>query len=103
MARVAVVDEELKCVYHTLVKPPLPVTDYMTCYSGITVKMLKEIEITLEDVQRKLQEILPPDAIIVGQSVGGDLSVLKVIDDTIFKCFKIPNLFPVPVTSSVHY
>ena len=78
LARVAVVDEELKCVYHTFVKPKLKIVDYLTKYSGITPALLKKVETTEQDVRRDLQKLLPPDAIIVGQTVSSDLVALKV-------------------------
>ena len=79
LARIAVVNESLECVYHTLVKPFLPVSDYLTKYSGVTGKMLNNVQTTLKDVQRELLKLLPPDAIIVGQAVGGDLNAVEVM------------------------
>ena len=78
LARVAVVDENLKTVYHTFVKPKLRIVDYLTKYSGITKELLLKVKKTAEDVQRDLQKLLPPDAILVGQSLNSDLNALKV-------------------------
>ena len=47
-------------------------------YSGITEKILRDVTTRLEDVQQVLQEIIPPDAILVGQSLNGDLHALQV-------------------------
>lgn len=90
------VNERLECVYHTLVKPVLPVTDYLTKYSGVTGKMLNNVQTTLKDVQRDLQNLLPDDAILVGQAIGGDLIALEVLVALgfDFKSFQ-SNSFPV--------
>ena len=48
---IAVVDENLRCIYQTYVKPPRPITDYRTPWSGITKATLEGVTTTLEDVQ----------------------------------------------------
>ena len=65
-------------MYHTFVKPKLRIVDYLTKYSGITKELLLKVKKTAEDVQRDLQKLLPPDAILVGQSLNSDLNALKV-------------------------
>ena len=40
--------------------------------------MLQGVTTRLEDVQQTIQGILPPDAILCGQSLNGDLHALKV-------------------------
>jgi hypothetical protein len=47
-------------------------------YSGVTKKMLASVTTRIEDVQRNLRELLPKDAIIVGQSLNGDMHAIKV-------------------------
>ena len=46
----------------------------------MTAEMMAGVTKRLPDVQRELAAILPPDAILVGQSLCGDLKVLKVCD-----------------------
>merc|ERR1719219_23456 len=92
LTRVCVVDTRLAVVYHTLVKPRNSITNYLTQYSGITADMLEEVTTRLEDVQEALRSLLPPDAILVGQSLNFDLVALKVfhpyvIDTSV--CFNI--------------
>lgn len=78
LTRVSVVDEEYNVVYESLVKPYNSITDYLTRFSGITESALENITKRLEDVQKDLREILPPDAILVGQSLNSDLHALKM-------------------------
>ena len=40
--------------------------------------MLKGVTTRLEEVQKRLQEILPPNAILCGQSLNNDLRAVKV-------------------------
>jgi hypothetical protein len=77
LARVSIVDQRGRCVYDTYVKPPEPVTDYRTKYSGITAGTLKRVTTVLRDVQEKLLSLLPKDAILVGQSLDSDFLALK--------------------------
>ena len=41
--------------------------------------MLEDVPPRLEDVQNDLRKILPPDAILVGQSLNCDLSAMKMV------------------------
>lgn len=79
MTRVSVVDENHKVFYDTLVKPDNKIVDYLTKWSGINSKMMKNVTTKLKDVQEHLMKLLPEDAILVGQSLGNDLHVLKMM------------------------
>jgi len=92
LSRVAVVDEQSKEVYHTFVKPKLPIVDYLTKYSGITKELLRKVRTTEDDVRRELLKILTPDCIIVGQTVSSDLVALKLIHPYIIDTAVIYNL-----------
>eukprot|EP00092_Neocalanus_flemingeri_P015543 GFUD01016825.1.p1 GENE.GFUD01016825.1~~GFUD01016825.1.p1 ORF type:complete len:643 (+),score=200.69 GFUD01016825.1:177-2105(+) len=92
LTRICVVDASLAVVYHTMVKPRNAIKNYLTQYSGITPDMLEGITTRLEDVQKALQDLLPDDAILVGQSLNSDLAALQmmhpyVIDTSV--CFNI--------------
>ncbi|KAK2709065.1 hypothetical protein QYM36_012920, partial [Artemia franciscana] len=92
LARVAVVDEELKVFYHSLVKPSLPIVNYNTRYSGITKALLQDVKKTAAEVQEELINILPPDAILIGQSLGGDLAAMKLMHPYVIDTSVIFNL-----------
>jgi RNA exonuclease 1 len=47
-------------------------------FSGITEPDLCNVTTTLKDVQEKLKEIIPPDAILVGHSLEFDFASLQV-------------------------
>lgn len=79
LTRVSVVNEKLEIVYESLVKPYNEIVDYLTRYSGITETMLRDVTKRLEDVQKDLRELLPPNAILVGQSLNADLHALKMM------------------------
>ncbi|VDD83491.1 unnamed protein product, partial [Mesocestoides corti] len=78
LARVTMVDEIGCVLLDKLVKPPNPVEDYLTRFSGITRDMLASIDTRLEEVRDELGELIPPDAILVGHSITNDLKALKV-------------------------
>ncbi|KAG6332748.1 hypothetical protein ID866_6338 [Astraeus odoratus] len=69
-------------VYDRLVKPPKPVTDYLTRWSGITEAHLATATTTLAEVQTHLLPILSPPggptSILVGHSLESDLRALRL-------------------------
>ncbi len=71
-------DENLDPVYHAYVLPDKPIKDYATKWSGITPELLKGIQKRLCDVQQDIRKLLPPDAILVGHALRGDLLALEV-------------------------
>ncbi|XP_063725073.1 uncharacterized protein LOC134853070 isoform X3 [Symsagittifera roscoffensis] len=79
LTRVAVVDEKYNTLYDTLVKPKGRVYDYLTRFSGITEDMLLNVKTTLDQVQREVMRVIPPNAILVGHSLNFDLHALKMV------------------------
>lgn len=47
--------------------------------TGITAKTLENVKTDLSEVQAKIREILPKDAILCGQSLNNDFHALKVV------------------------
>lgn len=92
LTRISVVNEKHEVVYESLVKPYNSITDYVTRYSGITKSILENVTKRLEDVQTELRELLPPDAILVGQSLNTDLHALKMMHPYIIDTSLIYNL-----------
>ncbi len=74
----AIVNENMECIYETLVKPRKKINNYLTSITGVSAKTFDGITTDLKDVQAKLKELLPNDAILCGQSLNNDLHSLKV-------------------------
>ncbi|CAG5124244.1 unnamed protein product [Candidula unifasciata] len=92
LTRVSVVSETGKVLYDTLVKPANRIINYLTRYSGITKQMLDPVTTTIEDVQRDIRSLLPPDAILCGQSLNGDLIALKMFHPYVIDTSVIFNM-----------
>ena len=54
--------------------------------------MLEGVTTTLSDVQQTLRKLLPPDAILVGQSLNSDLHTLKMMHPYIIDTSVIFNI-----------
>jgi len=95
LTRVCIIDfATSKVMYDQLVKPPSPITDYLTRYvyqsrtsfvphpifsfSGITAQALEPITTTLVDVQAHLRTLLTPSTILLGHSLESDLHALQL-------------------------
>lgn len=78
LTKISIVDEELRIVYNQLVKPPNPITNYLTRYSGITKAMMEDVTTTLENVQSFIRKTLPRDAILCGHSLNSDLGAIQI-------------------------
>ncbi|CAK1586187.1 unnamed protein product [Parnassius mnemosyne] len=79
LTRVSIVNEKHENIYESFVKPYNNITDYLTKFSGITKSILSDVTKRLEDVQKEIRDLLPPDAILVGQSLNTDLHALKMM------------------------
>lgn len=78
LTRISVVEWDGTTVMDELVKPSLPITDYLTPYSGMTAEKLGPVTITLAQIQQRLLTLLTPRTILVGHSLNADLSALKL-------------------------
>ncbi|KAH8266046.1 hypothetical protein KR038_001381 [Drosophila bunnanda] len=95
LTRISIVDEQYKTVYETLVMPDNRISDYLTQYSGITEDIMRKVTKRLDQVQNEVSALLPPDAILVGQSLNSDLNAMRmmhpyVIDTSV--CFNISGV-----------
>jgi DNA polymerase III epsilon subunit-like protein len=78
VTRVTLVNEKEEVLIETFVKTKNPITDYLTEYSGVTAETLKDVTTELEDVHQMFKNVLPPDAILIGQSLETDLRKLRL-------------------------
>ncbi|KAI8114941.1 putative RNA exonuclease NEF-sp [Lucilia cuprina] len=95
LTRISIVNENCETVYETLVRPTNKIVDYLTQYSGITEEIMMKVTKELSDVHKEVRALLPPDAILVGQSLNCDLNAMRmmhpyVIDTSV--CFNMSGI-----------
>ncbi|KAL0936452.1 exonuclease [Colletotrichum truncatum] len=77
LTRISIISWSGDLIMDELVKPEKPIIDYVTRFSGITEEMLKPVTTTLQDIQKKLVEIVTPRTILIGHSLESDLKALR--------------------------
>lgn len=100
VTRISIVNEKYESIYETLVLPKNKIVNYLTPYSGITAEMMTNVTKSLEEVQRDVQKLLPPDAILVGQSLNCDLMAIKMMHPYVIDTSVIFNLSGMPRVKS---
>ncbi|NXQ24490.1 REXO5 exonuclease, partial [Alaudala cheleensis] len=83
VTRVSLVDARGRCLLNELVRPESTVLNYCTRFSGITKKMLLPVKTRLSDIQTRLKNLLPHDAVLVGHSLNSDLQALEMIHPSV--------------------
>lgn len=78
VTRVSLVNFQNETIYDQLVKPDVPITDYLTKYSGITKQKLDPVTTSLKDIQQDIIKLISSNDILVGHSLQSDLNVLKL-------------------------
>ena len=82
----------LYIIIFSLVLPENPIINYLTQFSGITKKSLEGVTKRLEDVQKDLQNLLPSNAVLVGQSLNSDLHALQMMHPYVIDTSVIYNV-----------
>ncbi|CAL9696447.1 unnamed protein product [Knipowitschia caucasica] len=83
LTRVTVIDSQFQVIYDTFVKPASKVVDYNTRFSGVTEEDLRDVSITLRDVQAVLLSMFSAESILLGHSLESDLMALKLIHSSV--------------------
>ncbi|CAI4036689.1 hypothetical protein SMKI_16G0110 [Saccharomyces mikatae IFO 1815] len=79
LTRISLVNFDNEVIYEELVKPDVPIVDYLTRYSGITEeKLAVGAKKTLPEVQKDLLKIISSSDILIGHSLQNDLKVMRL-------------------------
>ncbi|KAI8338643.1 hypothetical protein BC941DRAFT_423461 [Chlamydoabsidia padenii] len=78
LTKVALVDENHKVLLNEFVMPELPITDYVTEYSGVDAKSLEGVTTTVGDIQKRLLEYIDGDTILIGHGLVNDMKIVKM-------------------------
>ncbi|XP_055914005.1 RNA exonuclease 5 [Eupeodes corollae] len=92
LTRISIVNEKFETVYETLVMPTNKIVDYLTKYSGITPELMAKVTKKLHEVQQEVRDLLPADAILVGQSLNSDLHAMKMMHPYVIDTSVIFNI-----------
>lgn len=92
LTRISIINENHESIYETLVCPQNKIVDYLTQFSGITPQMMLNVTKTLAQVQNDVRNILPPDAILVGQSLQSDLMAMRMMHPYVIDTSVIFNI-----------
>lgn len=92
LTRISIIDENHDSIYETLVCPRNKIVDYLTPFSGITPEMMKNVTKTLAEVQADIRQLLPADAILVGQSLHSDLMAMRMMHPYVIDTSVIFNI-----------
>jgi RNA exonuclease 1 len=79
LARVSIVDINLKEVYDSIVKPDGQILDYNTRWSGLIEDSFKNCTKKLKNVQNDLLKMFNKNTILIGHSLDSDFKALKLI------------------------
>ena len=93
LARVSLIDHLGRTLYDSIVLPENEITDYITQYSGITPKMIRECKTSFKEAQRQLLSFLDEKSILVGHAIQNDLQCLKFIHERVVDT---SDIFPHP-------
>ncbi|KAF1932496.1 uncharacterized protein M421DRAFT_417214 [Didymella exigua CBS 183.55] len=78
LTRISLLNWDGSVAMDKLVKPDVPIKDYLTQWSGITPAMLENVTTTLADIQNELLELITPHTILIGHSLNSDLNAMKL-------------------------
>ncbi|CAO3650166.1 unnamed protein product [Cunninghamella echinulata] len=78
LTKVALIDENHNILLNEFVKPELPITDYLTRYSGVDEQSLIGVTTTLKDIQQKILNYITGDIILVGHGLMNDLRAIQI-------------------------
>ncbi|KAF3001984.1 hypothetical protein E8E13_007784 [Curvularia kusanoi] len=78
LTRISLLNWDGSVAMDKLVRPDVPIKDYLTQWSGITPAMLENVTTTLADIQKELLELINPRTILIGHSLNSDLNAMKL-------------------------
>lgn len=76
-------EEKSVVVFDEVVKPRRKVLDYLTEYSGITPKVLQDVDTRIEHIQLRLLSLIDENDILVGHSLDNDLRALRLVHNKV--------------------
>jgi DNA polymerase III epsilon subunit-like protein len=97
LARVSLIDHLGRVLYDSVVIPENEITDYITQYSGITAKMIRECKTSFKEAQKHILSYLDEKSILVGHAIQNDLVSLKLMHERVIDTSDIyphPNGHP---------